>query len=238
MGIYLIQNVITGERYVGSSRDVYHRRNQHFSELQKGVHRNNRIQSSYNQYGKENFIFNVLEDVENKDDLVLREQYWLDTINPEYNLLKTANNNTLTRSEFLLEKYKRHGDLIRGKKASEETKKKQTLGLLEYWATPGIKDSRRLTQDQKNHLSEVNTGKNNPNWGLKRTPEQLENMSKGRANVKHTFRSPTGELVEIVNPYKNSMSLTGLSFSSIRNLYGGKLTQCQGWTFVKSEKIK
>jgi group I intron endonuclease len=237
MGIYLIQNIITGEKYVGSSRDVNHRRNQHFSELKKEEHRNQRLQNSYTTYKESNFIFSVLEEVKNKDDLVVREQYWIDTLNPEFNMLRTANNNTLTRTEFLLEKYKRHGELMRGRKASKETKDKQTKGLIEYWATPGIKGTRKLSEKQKKVLREKNLGENNPNWGLHRSDETKKIMSEKMSKIVYTFLSPTGDTVSVRNLSNGGLKDLGLSYSSARRLYQGKSKTLKGWTFVKSEKI-
>jgi group I intron endonuclease len=41
------------------------------------------------KYGHENFIFKILEYCPIKD-LMVREQYYLDTLEPEYNILKFA----------------------------------------------------------------------------------------------------------------------------------------------------
>lgn len=44
---------------------------------------------------------------------------------------------------------------------------------------------RTLTEDQKRHLSEINMGKNNPNYGLKRSKETRHRMSESMMG-KHT----------------------------------------------------
>jgi group I intron endonuclease len=236
MGIYLIQNIETGERYVGSSRDVFHRRDQHFSELRKGIHLNKRLQTSFSDYSEDRFIFTVIEDVGNKDDLVFREQYWLDTILPEFNILKTANNNSITRTEFLVEKYKRHGELMRGRKASEETKKKMSKSHLERYKNPNAHI--KLTKEQREHLREKNLGENNPNWGLHRSNETKKIMSEKMAKIIYTFLSPTGDTVSVRNLSNGGAESIGLNYHSARKLYQGKIKSCKGWTFVKSEKIR
>ena len=87
-GIYQIVNTITQNRYVGSSVNLEKRRAQHFSELRKGNHSNQRLQRAWDKYGQASFVFGALEvgiDVEN---LIPREQWWIDTIAPEYNIRK------------------------------------------------------------------------------------------------------------------------------------------------------
>ena len=44
---------------------------------------------------------------------------------------------------------------------------------------------RYLTDEQKKHLSEINTGANNPNYGMKRSAETRRKMSESAKHVKH-----------------------------------------------------
>lgn len=44
---------------------------------------------------------------------------------------------------------------------------------------------RHLTDAQKKHLSEINTGEKNPNWGRKRSVETRRRMSEAAKKVKH-----------------------------------------------------
>lgn len=83
-GIYSILNVVNGKRYIGSSVDIYSRLHEHFHNLRNNKSHNKHLQSSWNKYGEENFIFNVLEfcESENRFD---REQFYLDMLKPEYN---------------------------------------------------------------------------------------------------------------------------------------------------------
>ena len=60
-----------------------------------------------------------------------------------------------------------------GKKASLETRLKQSLSHLGKKVRLGCK----LTKQQKNHLSEINKGKNNPNFGKKRSEESKNKTS-------------------------------------------------------------
>lgn len=105
-GIYLIVNIVNGKKYVGSAVNLNKRWNGHAELLRKNQHHNPHLQSAYNKYGKDSFVFTVLEQC-GKEFLISREQFFIDEINPEYNICPTAGN-TL------------------GRKFSEETKKKMS----------------------------------------------------------------------------------------------------------------
>lgn len=91
-GIYRWNNLITKASYVGSAVDLSQRLKNYFSPrfLKKELLRNRSIISnSLLKYGYSNFSLDILEYC--KPSLLLsREQYYFDTLNPEYNILKTA----------------------------------------------------------------------------------------------------------------------------------------------------
>lgn len=78
MGIYKINNEVNGKFYIGSSVDLKKRRRDHLRELRDGIHRNNRLQNSFNKYGERNFKFSIIEYVENEKVLREKEQHWID----------------------------------------------------------------------------------------------------------------------------------------------------------------
>lgn len=93
-GVYIIQNKINNKVYVGASKDIYNRLCDHKSALRGNHHHNIHLQSAFNKYGEENFIFDVLEDCD-EQFIYSQENYWckmLDTHdrNHGYNIDPTA----------------------------------------------------------------------------------------------------------------------------------------------------
>jgi len=91
-GIYKITNLITNQFYIGSAVCFRKRKVEHFSALKRNSHINKHLQNSFNKHGESNFIFEILEIVEDKTKLIEREQHYLDTLKPHYNICKTAGN--------------------------------------------------------------------------------------------------------------------------------------------------
>lgn len=80
-GIYKL--IIENKIYIGSSVNLEQRLKTHKRQLLSGTHGNNKLQNAYNKY--KNFDFELVEFVE-RDKLQQREQYWIDLLNPYYNL--------------------------------------------------------------------------------------------------------------------------------------------------------
>lgn len=89
-GIYCIRNLVDSNLYVGSAVNLDRRWSDHRRGLRKGVHGNRHLQRAWNRYGEEVFLFELLEEVVGKERLLEREQHYLDTLLPAYNLSPTA----------------------------------------------------------------------------------------------------------------------------------------------------
>lgn len=90
MEIYKITNEISCDFYIGSAVSFKNRKWDHISSLRKNKHKNQFIQNSWNKYGEDAFIFEILEVVDKKENLIIREQYWMDKLLPTFNLAKIA----------------------------------------------------------------------------------------------------------------------------------------------------
>jgi group I intron endonuclease len=93
-GVYIIQNKVNNKVYIGASKDTYNRLCMHKWRLRVDTHDNVHLQSAFNKYGEENFIFDVLEDCDEKL-IYSQENYWCKMLNAHdrkygYNVDPTA----------------------------------------------------------------------------------------------------------------------------------------------------
>jgi len=89
-GIYKIQSIIKPERiYIGSSVFIHKRWGEHLRKLKKGVHCSAKLQRHYNKYGKDDLVFSILISCD-KADLIITEQFFIDSHNPYFNNCKVA----------------------------------------------------------------------------------------------------------------------------------------------------
>ena len=87
-GIYRFVNKINGNCYVGSSINLGSRFKYHIDHYYN--HKENSIiYNAFKKYDLKNFSFEILEYCD-KDSLIQREQYYIDTLEPLYNILKFA----------------------------------------------------------------------------------------------------------------------------------------------------
>jgi group I intron endonuclease len=87
-GVYKIINTLNDHCYVGSSHHIQGRIYEHFHMLRHGDHDNVHIQNAYNKYG-EVFDVELLKECQS-EELLYWEQYYIDTLKPEYNILPKA----------------------------------------------------------------------------------------------------------------------------------------------------
>lgn len=105
IGVYIITNTISGDFYIGSSAvSISGRFKSHTKRLSSGKHENPRLQNAWNKYGELAFKFEILEETI-KEEVLNREQFFINTLKPQYNICKIAGN-------------------CSGRKFSEETKRK------------------------------------------------------------------------------------------------------------------
>lgn len=85
IGIYTIENTKTNQFYIGSSKDIHQRWENHKYHLQKGTHKNCYLQRSYNKYGIDTFVFKVLCFC-NLEELLYHEKMLINKLSPGYNI--------------------------------------------------------------------------------------------------------------------------------------------------------
>lgn len=136
IGIYKITNKVNNFCYIGQSTNVKKRWANHRSAYKNANSKdyNYPLYKDMRLYGINNFSFDVIELVDDEDNLLKRENYWINILNPKYNqtegisyqcILTSLNiekvkeiQNELKNIEvldydFLSKKYNVHKDTIR-----------------------------------------------------------------------------------------------------------------------------
>ena len=204
-GVYEIRNRVSGKHYIGSSVNLKARWTSHLSALRHGKHWNSYLQSAFVKYGGEAFELSVLEYIKDISQLISREQYYLDTSYPEYNIALVAGSPMLGRS-FSAEHRRKIGMAKMGHSVSAETRAKisaawppdrrRKYGMAvsgkrnhNYGKHPSTetlaKRSRALTghstSDQtRAKISAAMSGEHNPNYGKHPSAETRAKMSAAR----------------------------------------------------------
>lgn len=136
VGVYKITNKINNHFYIGSTdRQFKERFKEHcryYEMYKEGAHLNSHpvLWAAYDKYGIENFEVELVEILDGKtfEEILEREEYYIQTLNPEYNVCKfptCGGKPNLGRK--LSEEWKQHiGEKSSMYKHSEETLKKVT----------------------------------------------------------------------------------------------------------------
>lgn len=168
-GIYLWENKLNGKIYIGSSIDLKRRLTTYynFNHLNKNLTRY--INNALLKDGHFVFSLYILEYCSDKKDLINREQYYFDLLNPTYNICKTAGS-TLGRLHTDESKEKISGSKLStnvkddnhfyGKNHSEEAREKMAKSKLSTVLSVEVKEKisatlsgRKFTEEHKTNLS-------------------------------------------------------------------------------------
>jgi len=136
-GIYRWINLVTGKSYIGSAKCLSNRLNTYYStnKLKKSLDRgSSAIYSALLKHGYSKFKVEILEYCE-LDVLISREQYFLDLLNPEYNICKVAGStlgkvHSKSTKEKIGNSIKGKNHPFWGKHHTFETKEKIRIKLL------------------------------------------------------------------------------------------------------------
>lgn len=236
MAIYKIRNLVNGKFYIGSSVKVLSRWYLHKYRLKKGDHDNLYLQGSFNKYGSENFIFEIVEYVHDINSLISREQYFIDTLVPEYNLCKHAGN-------------------VLGRKHSEDTKQKMSISISR--AKKGKPSHRKGSKYTPEQYERIVTANRRP-WsderrlkhrlaliGKKRSPEVLQRMGKWLTGLDHSKKwKPVVKLTidyTLIEEYKSlteAAKKSNTNLSSISGCITGKSPSNFGYIWMYKDKFQ
>lgn len=200
-GIYRWINEETGNTYVGSGMNLTKRIRSYYqvSELKKNPRH---INKALLKYGHDKFKLEILEYCD-KDKLMEREQFYLDQLNPSYNILKQA---------YSLEGFKHSAETIELLKEREFSKEhrdnlsKANTGRVFSEETLS-KLSKSLTEYRKEHFL---------------TPEALENIKQKTTEREGVpvvlINQNTGEEIEF-STQTDAGEFLGISRQAVKNAF-------------------
>ena len=260
-GVYQIRNVINNHCYIGSTtRKFYKRKSEHLKELRNGGHHSIILQNAWNKYGKDNLVFEILEEC-SPENCIEREQFYLDTLKPKYNIRIIAKNNfgikhsNKTRKK-LSEKQKGCNNSFYGKHHTLETKLiLRNLSLNVPIHSEEYKEKLKLLWKQHNHpfqkldkhpmigkhhteqskLKNSLSQKGKPKW----TVEQRKQMSNKRKGI-NSFRF--GGYYEFENVETKEKIISSkfelsdkynLDRSAISKICNGKIKNHKKWICIR-----
>ena len=226
MGIYQIVNLIDGKKYIGSSNNLYKRKMHHFWSLRSNKHDNSYLQRAFNKHGEANFSFEVIEFVNTEEELLPREQYYIELYqvcdrNKGYNLIVDA-----VRGTHSEENKRKIGLAHKGKKMSEETKRKLSeskRGKYGGEKHPMYGKHHSLESRRKMSLAHkgLQSGSKNPMYGIRGSLNP---------NAKKVICIETGV---IYNSMVDVEKITGIKRDNISHCCRGKCKTAGGyhWKF-------
>ena len=217
-GIYMWTNLLTGDMYIGQSTDLSKRFKKYFTINYIQNRKELIINRALIKYGYVNFSVSILEYCD-RCDLTVREQYYLDKFNPQYNILKIAGSSL-------------------GFKQSEETKLKISKALKGvYTGDKSALFGGFHQEETKKIMSLSKLGENNPLHGKIHSEDTKELMRQRALNRKHSCETKDKMSKTHGNPFtiyekcsSKGFELIG-SFVSARR--AAKLLGISGSTVIK-----
>ncbi len=166
-GIYKIANIINNKVYIGQTcknQSFSRRFSAHRRLLINNSHDSSHLQNSWNKYGEENFLFEIVEIIEDDFVLTSREQFWVDKYE--------SNNEKCGYNKRPIV------DSNKGVKFSKECRQKmseQRKGRMTGEKNPFY--GKKHSEETKEKIRLANTGENHPYYGKKRPKEVGEKIS-------------------------------------------------------------
>jgi group I intron endonuclease len=194
--IYRITNMVNNKYYIGSAESFARREWQHRNDLKRGVHKNPHLQASWNKYGGDAFVFEILEEVPEGESQLAWEDKYLSLYAANYECYNINQNAELPRLGL------KHTEASKQKTSVSRTGKAAGADHYRYGQTVSpevrqkIGDTQRgvakpeRTEEHRRNLSIANTG--NQNWlGKKHSEESKLKMSKQVLEVTTGIQFPS-----------------------------------------------
>ena len=162
IGVYKITNTITGDFYIGSSKNVKQRWAVHKCKSKWNECPNNPMYIDMKKYGVDKFVFEIIAEVE-EDKLKETEQKFIETLKPTYNSCNAKGLNIERRKKTNRKASRKYEKTDKRKKAKKEYQKEYQKSdkfkeyQKEYYKTEKGKESlKKASKKYHNQLCSYN----------------------------------------------------------------------------------
>lgn len=225
-GIYKIEHISTGRIYIGSAVKIIRRWQEHKSELLRGIHGNKRLQNSWNKHGEQAFKLEVVEKCE-CSKLIEREQFYIDTLNPYYNIARIAGSTLGYRHT---EETK---DIIRQKRSSQVFSDETRAKFRSKTVPIDVREKISLSSIGRVASEESKEKMRKSKTGTRHTYDTIEKI-KSSKSMKYTVTSPIGDIIE-TDRLKQFCKERNLTYQIMSGVANGIYPHHKGWKCAKKE---
>jgi len=262
-GIYKIQSTVNSKIYIGSSVNLKRRMHEHLSSLKKKDHGNRYMQRHINKYGLKDLRFSIIEFC-TKEKLIEREQYYINTLNPEFNLCSNAKSVLGTKHSKESKQKSREVAIL----LMKDPDRRQNLreAAIKQFADPKQRKSRsdamkirsakgenpmsgkHHTEESKRKMREAlkgkRKGKNNPMYGRKRiVSEETRQKLRESSRIANMKRCKPVKQYDLNGTYiiaypsqSEAGRQTGINPNNISSCVSGRLKTTGGFIWKRAIK--
>lgn len=214
-GIYCIRFAGSNRVYIGSSKNINRRENEHTSSLKRGVHINKKLQASFNKHGLENMtMYPVCFCAES--ELEAKENEWIKKFDSYKNGLNSQPLSSATGRIVSDKTRAKIGLAHRGKKLSVEQRKSISEASINQPTTSRLQAALKKLGKQRPIEAVIATA----NWhrGRKRSVSTRENISRSLSKLTEKDARKIDELIKLGIRYCDIAKQFGVSNQTICNI--------------------
>lgn len=230
MSIYSITNIINNKIYIGISKEVKTREHKHFWMLENNRHENRKLQNAYNFYGKEAFIFKIIDEIETDDimEALDLEHFYI----MEYDSYRNGYNKSIgydgsTSIQFTPERLEKMSRAMKGNQYAKGCKRNEKHKQL----ISKVHKNKKLSDETKIKISKARKGKykgeENPFYNKHHTQDTI-NKIKEKVNKSKILCIETKKVYESISECSRDINIDR---SNISKVCRGVSKKAGGYTF-------